>query len=482
MESDIASLNFYFPTTLLIPGKVNQSQTRSRLLDSSLMLLAAPDTKVGDLAETIPNEVEAYPVVDNSDSAPTPAIEPLKRLHVYDGLMMNTRRWLLADGYHRRRQNLHYQSLHQPGIVAGLGVKVVEAPDALDAKFRDDRWIEIQPGLAIDSDGNPIIVDAYSSTDRRFRIEAKPPSGRSLTVYVVVSYSEPASPTNQQTDETIREWFRFDQITKPPNGQQVELCRIELKDPVQLADPIDVLFPTPNQLDFRDRLQATVRPQAFLRAAQIRPGSNFEESSDFATYTLYQRSVANLAELMESVFSLYPRLQGDSDVKQIDLLTDDLTGYDVLHLPDAQALTEFTQPALEALHHYLQNGGGLFVETSPDRGQDITSIKDSLQPLTVNATTPLVSWEELSRQHPLRRSPFLFGALPSMQSNGIQIFVSGGIVLVEGRLSPAWGLADSASLPRADIRTVQELGVNLLHFFWKRRQFKHLLQWEGVEG
>lgn len=396
--------------------------------------------------------------------------------------MMNTRRWLAADGYHRRRQNLQFQALNQPGIVAGLGVKVVDAPEALEARFRDDRWIEIQPGIAIDLEGNPIIVDAYPSTDRRFRIEAKPSSGKTLTVYVVVSYSEPVLPTHQHTDETLREWFRFDQLTHPPNGQQVELCRITLQEPVQLADPIDVLFPAVNQLDSRHRLQAKSRPQACLRAAQMIPGGDFAASSDFATYTLYQHSHENLTELMEATASLYPSLQGDSAVRQINLLTDNLVDYELLHLPDAQLLTELTNQEWDALRHYVHNGGGLLIETPHGANQTFDQMKERVQQLNADAiANPFVSWDELPRNHPLRRSPFLFGTLPTIQANVIQIYVNSSIVLIDGRLSPAWGLADGLMLPRCEIRTAHELGINLLHFFWKQRQLKGLWQWHGKD-
>ena len=52
----------------------------------------------------------------------------------------------------------HYQSLHQPGIVCGLGVSVIPAPADLPAQYRDGRWLQIQSGIAIDLVGNPIIV------------------------------------------------------------------------------------------------------------------------------------------------------------------------------------------------------------------------------------------------------------------------------------------------------------------------------------
>lgn len=408
---------------------------------------------------------------------PPPTPDPLKRLHVYDGLMMNTRRWLTTDRYHRQRQNLQYQSLHQPGIVCGLGVRVIAPPESVDARFRDDRWLQIQPGIAIDLEGNPIVVDA--NTDRTYRIEAKPQSGRSLTVYVVVSYSEPLMPTAQQSQETIREWFRFDQITRPPNGKQIELCRIELKEPVQLTPTDDVFSPGFNQLDFRYRLQAQSRPQAVIRAAQLKPSQNFEASSDLATIALHQRSQESLAELMASVASLYSTLRGEPHIPTVSLLGANLTEYDLLYLPDGQVLTQLTNQEVNALGQYLQMGGGLLAEVPLDSQPYLEQIKHRL--LLCNSQTEathFTSWNDLSRHHSLRRSPFLFGILPEIQSNPIQLQVCGGCVLIEGRLSPHWGLTEGLLLPRSDIRTAQEFGINILHYLWQRRQFTQLLRWE----
>jgi hypothetical protein len=82
----------------------------------------------------------------------------LERLAVKDGLLLTADYWQRAHTYHRHRQNVHYQSLQQPGIVCGLGVSVIPAPADLPAQYRDGRWLQIQSGIAIDLVGNPIIV------------------------------------------------------------------------------------------------------------------------------------------------------------------------------------------------------------------------------------------------------------------------------------------------------------------------------------
>jgi hypothetical protein len=69
----------------------------------------------------------------------------------------------------------------------------------------------------------------------------------------------------------------------------------------------------------------------------------------------------------------------------------------------------------------------------------------------------------------------LFATLPNIHQSPLQIWQGGGIILVTGTLSNAWGLDDEL-LNRNDIRTAQELGINILHFALRRRQIMQLIQ------
>lgn len=381
---------------------------------------------------------------------PPPPIAPFERLHVYDSLMMNADRWHQAHNYHRRRQNVHYQALNQPGIVCGLGVCLTEPPESTDARFRDRRWIEIQPGLAIDVEGNVIVVDA--AIDRTFRIAVKPPTTGSLTVYVVVSYREPELSETHRHPETLTERFRFDQKTDPPAPHEIELCRIQLKPgTVELEEPTDVLLPQANQLDLRFRSQAQARPQAVVRLAQI-------ESQDLNQ----QPPIENLAFLMQSVAALYPALQG-LPVETIALNTaEPLSSCDVLYLTDSQAMG-LNDDELDIVKSYLQTGGVLLVEAA---FASTVPIAEVLAILTHDLETPL---HEITA--PLRTQPFLFAVLPTI-GQPIQLWQGGGIVLVQGSLSAAWGISQPHL--REEIRSAQELGINILHFAWKRRHLTQL--------
>ncbi|HAX80863.1 MAG TPA: hypothetical protein DCY88_34755 [Cyanobacteria bacterium UBA11372] len=405
-------------------------------------------------------------------SFPPPPINPFERLHVYDGLMMNSKRWLLAHEYHRRRQNVHYQSLNQPGIVWGLGVRLIDPPAEAAAQFRDGRWVEIQPGIAIDVEGNPIVVDA--AIDRKFRIATAAPLTGSLTVYLVVSYVDPYNPDRQQNSELLREWIRFDERTTPPEDHQVELCRIQLQlQPgiVKLEKPSDVLFPEPNQLDLRYRMQAKARPQAVVKVAQMKQN---EADYDNARKKLSNKIEENISYLMKSVAALYPSLQGETEIGKVSLQTPrSVAAYDLLYLADSQVV-EFEEEEIETLRSYLRTGGIVLID-SPSYNEDYADIIiDDI--IKGELEIELKPWQKLERENPLRSQPFLFAGLPNINQQQIELWSGDGVILVRGALSSAWGLDEEYLRDRNEIRTAQELGINILHLAWRRRQITQLMQ------
>ena len=145
------------------------------------------------------------------DDFPHRLPHPPERLNVYDGLILNAERWEVSQSYFRHRQNLLFQASNQSGIVCGLGVKVIEPPiwsrssiQAQDARRHEQRWLEIQPGVAIDAIGNPIVVDKGTERDRPFRMAKPSPASGSLIDYIDARYGEPRKTTNNGKPDIIQ--------------------------------------------------------------------------------------------------------------------------------------------------------------------------------------------------------------------------------------------------------------------------------------
>jgi Domain of unknown function (DUF4159) len=391
---------------------------------------------------------------------PTPPIQPFERLQATDGLLVNADRWRKAHEYHRRRQNAHYQSLNQPGIVCGLGVQVIPAPKQVEAKYRDKRWLKIQPGIAIDLAGNVIVVPQPVE----FRIATNVTGAEPVLLYLTVSYIDPDELRQKQQLEMVQETFRIDEKSITPNSTEIEICRILLQPgEVVVSQPTEVFFPGYNNLDLRYRRQAQNRPQAIVRMAQV----NHSDPE-------CARNFFNLSYLLQSIESLSFNLRGTDEVDQLTL-SENLSAYDLLYMTGKQGLS-FNSQEFAALKSYLDAGGVLLIDTPIDAQPLI----DSVHALATLAKSPLQPIEELRRDHPLRIRPFLFAALPVIGKQPIRLLTGGGIVLIIGDIGSAWGLDRELSLPRMTIRSAHELGINILNYGVKRRQLIGLQQEDNL--
>lgn len=394
---------------------------------------------------------------------PYPSPEPLERLRVHNNLTINAERWKLAHEYHNNRQSILHQSLYQPGIISGLEVKLISAPERISSSSNYRHWVEIQPGIAIDIEGNPIIVDPQ--INRQLPIFLIPPVTGTQTVYIVIKYY--ATPDNSQhpsAEDKVVERFRLDAIKRPPQPEQgeIELCRIKLnQDFKNIEMPVNYWQATANQIDFRYRAQAQIRPLASVRLGVVKQNNN-------PTDSIY----ANLTTLVESLPGLYPNLQVSIDEKVIDLNENNqINSYDVLYLSPDTIL--YLEPrSLEILDKYRKNGG-LFIIETPDSNSN-----QNWEHKLINLLLPsesLYDLENLPSDHPLMKRPFLFTQLPIISGNPLDIRISsqGNIILIPNLLTTAWG---GIPIPRQDIRDCHELGINILHFAWQMRNFAQLIK------
>jgi len=448
---------------------------------------------------------------------PPPSLQQFERLHVTDGLLIDAQRWQLAHHYHRQYHSTFYQSLHQPGIVFGLGVHVVSAPADVVAKYRDERWVEIQPGLAIDLFGNFIVVPEPMS----YRISSEATSEEPLMVYLVVKFRDPAELRTRRVTDRIVETFRIDEKANPPTEGDVELCRILLKTGlVKLEAPVNSFSPSYNQLDLRYRLQPQARPLAIVHVAMYK-GLAVDNSEQ-------EGILSNLSYLLQSTPGLYPALQGSDKIGEFSLQSAELQAileYDLFFMTDRQVQV-LGESEFEVLRKYLNAGGTVLVEASAglkhwiqgnaikdlskvyqELEQALTQIDDNpnidtdtrlkqcrqdivseremiatelarrknsiagrFQEFAQSIGTQLTPLEKLDRHDLLRTQPFLFATAPRINRKPIQLLSGGGIIVAIGNLSEAWGINEKRLIPREVMRTAQELGINILHLAWRRRQ------------
>ncbi|MEB3291876.1 MAG: hypothetical protein VKJ24_01825 [Synechococcales bacterium] len=450
-----------------------------------------------------------------------PAQVPFRRLRIYDGLSIDADRWQQSHRYHRLRQNFHYQALHQAGILSGLGVAPMADPTAIEGQAQSGRWLKIQPGMAIDAAGNPIIVPEPMS----FQIQADIRAGEQQTIYLVVNYVDPDDLRQTQPQDWVQETFRIRETTCLAL-LDVELCRVTLlPGTMQLAIPPDVMGDVrPGELDLRDRPRVQLKPHVQIKAAFF--GDNHVPNS--AVNAPWQSSFSNLSQpigstspivdrwrsFAQALPSLSPQLSIDPQLTRLELadLATPLRDYDLLWLTEAQ-LKALPTDRYPALRQQLEWGGVCVIQVDPAalNWQELVNVAQELQialreaeqeqmpsqqqlqlqlelkaieteieqklddlvndliPIAIQLGQPITHSGILDRQHPLRRTPFLFAQLPAITDQPLQILNWGGLVLMIGDLSHNWDLDANFSQSREEIRAAQEFGINLLHFTWQRR-------------
>jgi len=102
----------------------------------------------------------------------------LKRVNPFQGLVIDADTWRDAHNYHRDQQRLHMLAFHKIGINEGLKVTANTPPDVS---------VNIHPGMAIDPEGNVIIV----SQTQRYRIQTREKG----IIYLIIQFREiPSEP------------------------------------------------------------------------------------------------------------------------------------------------------------------------------------------------------------------------------------------------------------------------------------------------
>jgi hypothetical protein len=382
----------------------------------------------------------------------------LKRLRIHDDLIINAERWQFAHSYHRHRQNLIFRSLNQPGIVTGLGVKAIEKPENIPERAKNKCWLEIQPGIAIDINGNPVIVDSSIELMKRcYPIAVTSAQTKILTIYIVIQYRDPDSLDQDNLElklnpEKISEGFRLYHSTQPAkveNGE-VELCRIQIQPGfTKLENPQDPLSPKINQIDLTYRIPAQSKPLATIRIASTAP--------------LHQ----NLQSLVDSLPALFPTLEASLEKEPVYIEDTNLANYDLLCL-SSEHIFNLNNHQINNLKQYLDRGGTILIEANALT----TDLEQQIQKYLLVSE----SFDQLNLQlnNFLLKKPFLFQKLPEVYNQPINISISnqGRIIIITQPFSSA---CCGNNLARQDIRTIHELGINILHFAWQRRHFTQLL-------
>src|SRR3954465_31258 len=177
-------------------------------------------------------------------------VQGFRRINFFRGFLTTEHDWNDAERYHLEKRKLHNRLCHAPGVVAGfLGDLRVTA------RQRGDLSMEIQPGYAIDGQGNDLIM-------WETQIKTIVPEEYKLpqTLYVVLRFVEELTDfiaykenLEYKGHRRVLESCKVEiSQTEPDITREVELARIHLEKGVQrIRDARDPSAPAANEIDMR---------------------------------------------------------------------------------------------------------------------------------------------------------------------------------------------------------------------------------------
>lgn len=173
-----------------------------------------------------------------------------KRINFFKGFLTTEHDWNDAERYHLEKRKLHNRLCHAPGIIPGYQGEL-----KVTARARGDLSFEVQPGYALDGQGNDLVL-WETQIKTIIPEEYKLPQ----TLYVVLRFVEELSDfiaykenLEYKGHRRVLESCKVEiSQTSPDIKQEVELARILLeKGATRIRDARDPNDPKANEIDLR---------------------------------------------------------------------------------------------------------------------------------------------------------------------------------------------------------------------------------------
>lgn len=360
---------------------------------------------------------------------------PLKRIKPSDGLAITAEVWEEAHEYHRHNHRYHTMLGHGPGILSGLEVIASDPPDTS---------IYISPGVAIDADGQPIVLPQAVAYDIGQEMEG--------LFYVILSYSE-SQPRSDETDEDngsgpryIHGEFSISAHATLAEVTGVELARVRRssRDSV-LRDVTSPMRPGLDEIDLRFRREIGAPPEIKVAISYL--GQHADK-----------RHGVGLAQLAQTLTHTgHYRLQVEDDVSiGPGLVTNTLVCL------VGQGQFELTAAEMTGLRNYVYRGNGtLFIESLDEAAE-----KAFLNFLTSKDMKPA----PVAGGHRLLTQPYLFNTPPpGYEPDNPPVEVSEGVIFSRRTYGRLWqGERRDQPASREEIRAATEWGSNLMTYALNR--------------
>jgi hypothetical protein len=356
----------------------------------------------------------------------------LQRVAAHEGLAIDAATWQAAHGYHQIAQRLHTRALHGWGIVSGLQVTPATPPGRLAV---------LQPGVAVDRDGNVIRVPQP--------VRLAIPPGASGTVCCVLRFVEvPVEAGASQQPSRINEFFNLLAAPPPLRPNDIEVARFELSDtasPVRAAT--DPWAPGPQEIDDRFRRQLHLPIGDTLAIGQL-------ALTDQSTAGLHRRGLIQVVRELRASAPFAVQFVGDVRAEAA------VGTCHLLYLAGAGSVRMTPKEGAQLLA-FLRGGGILFAEPCVEvesQQQENGRFVATFSKLMADLKQELAP---LGPDHPLFSARYVFGAAPDGAGGHAPLLGKGNVILNPNDYGCCWqGGGTGKPLPRETIRGAMEFAAN----------------------
>ena len=386
----------------------------------------------------------------------------MKKVNPFQGLVIDADAWRDAHTYHANHMRLHLLAFHHVGILEGLGVTANTTPDLS---------VIVKPGIAVDPEGNVIIV----GQEQPYRLQTQ----KKALIYLVIQFrevaGEPYQPPNGGQPTRMLDAYRIQERDKLPTEPYLELARIDF-DPAKggIGDAKSPQHPGKNEIDLRQRISAApvvVEKPTVIEKPVVLPGKTETISRPVETLVVGHAVVSGDDKQMH-VAGLQNALRtfGHQNGLPVTLeenisLEQDLNRYLLVYL---SGNTRFDLPVAQqtALSRYLQSGGVIFGEGCSETPEEVAARGAKDFGLAFNQLAGQLKrrLEIVKRGHPMLSVFHVFSDVPPGAEAGM--LMEGGHMVYSGSdYGCAWqGGHQNKPLSRELIRTAFEMGDNVLAF------------------
>ncbi|MFC1892691.1 DUF4159 domain-containing protein [Chloroflexota bacterium] len=382
----------------------------------------------------------------------------LNKVNPFQGLTIDADTWRDEHSYHRSHQRLHTLAFHGTGILEGFEVTTNRPADLS---------VNIQPGLAVDPEGNVVIVPQI----QHYRLQ----TSKSGTIYLIIQFREvpdgPYQPPKGGQPTRLLDAYKIEERDKLPTEPHIELARIHF-DPADEAirDAKTPSHAGKNEIDlsFRKEVVSATVPVAPERPPVttpeiVAPPREMVTVGDAAlggaSASLHFAGLNKLLGEMNQQYSCMTNLEENV------ALDKNLSRYTMLYLT-GNSHFELAPEQEATVSDFLQSGGVIFGEgCSEGRGEaEARGAKEFGLAFNQLAGQVKCKLETVQRGHPLLFLRHVFSEVPQGVEPGM--LLEGGHMIYSGSgYGCAWqGGHEDAPLPREIIRSAFEMGANIFAY------------------